>query len=716
MYHVQIFNCNNIKEAALSIEPYKLNIIYGANGTGKSTMAKAIVEAQKDSPDFTAFIPFSQATDDPPRVTGDRFTRVALFNDDYIHQYAYQRDSVIKDAFEVFIRTPEYDAAKATVDSALSDLRTTFAEDPDLQTLQTNINNLLGQIKLTRNGSLSKTVAGVRSILAGKGGIYNPPAPLTAMRPFMEETLVVGWASWRMQGQTDYGKSGLCPFCSTTDNDTTRAVSAAFVETFDKSSVTFASSIKSALERLDGFISEGKLAELLTLFGARDRVDTLQLKLEKLGVEANGIHNKLDRLLSFNASRVDRSNLRELDTLLNSMRMDPAAYDEFFAGASMHAIINRINEQIDILLTRINTLRGAIGRYQSVVTQKIQERQQDINDLLQSAGFRYRFIIHNEEDAQARAILQYILPDGSDSNVVAPSNNLSWGERHAFAMIMFMFDAIRQNADLIILDDPISSFDSSTKYALMHRLFLMRNHNRSLYQRTVLLLTHDFQPVIDYIQVGGRVMDANAVVAHFCQNVQGTIVLSPINRDGNIISTVMLMGEMARDDEQDIAVRIGSLRKYIEHTVRSCQTTSLAYHVLSSLVHGRVTPTRDNTGNIPLSPNEISEGITQIREFIQAFDYGNALRECAPAALLARYRNTADAYSRILLLRMYCEQLPEARQRLADSNDVLLKYIDESFHIENDYVYMLDVRLFDIVPNHIIIQADSFVAAESQTT
>ena len=436
-------------------------------------------------------------------------------------------------------------------------------------------------------------------------------------------------------------------------------------------------------------------------------------KLEKLGIEANGIHNKLNSLLSFNASRVDRANLRELDTLLNSMRMDPAAYDEFFAGASMQAIITRVNAQIDILLGRINNLRAAIGRYQSVVTQIIQERQQDINDFLQSAGFRYRFIIHNEEDAQARAVLQYILPNGNDSNVVAPSNNLSWGERHAFAMIMFMFDAIRQNADLIILDDPISSFDSSKKYALMHRLFLMRNHERSLYQRTVLLLTHDFQPVIDYIQVGGRIMEATAVVAHFCQNAQGTIALSPIHRNRDIVSTVMLMGEMARDDQLDIAVRVGSLRKYIEHTVRSFQTTSLAYHVLSSLVHSRATPTHDNDGVMPLSPDEISEGITQIREFIQDFDYVNILRECTPAALLARYRDTADAYSRILLLRMYCEQLPEVRQRLANSNDVLLKYIDESFHIENDYVYMLDVRMFDIVPNHIIVQADNFVATEN---
>ena len=37
-------------------------------------------------------------------------------------------------------------------------------------------------------------------------------------------------------------------------------------------------------------------------------------------------------------------------------------------------------------------------------------------------------------------------------------------------LILFMFDAIRSDAKLIILDDPISSFDSNKKYAIINRL------------------------------------------------------------------------------------------------------------------------------------------------------------------------------------------------------------------------------------------------------
>lgn len=42
MYNISIYNCNNIREGNIDIEPNKLNIKYGINGTGKTTIAKAI--------------------------------------------------------------------------------------------------------------------------------------------------------------------------------------------------------------------------------------------------------------------------------------------------------------------------------------------------------------------------------------------------------------------------------------------------------------------------------------------------------------------------------------------------------------------------------------------------------------------------------------------------------------------------------------------------
>ena len=41
-YSIKIQNCNNIAQAELPIYSNKLNIMFGRNGTGKSTMVRAI--------------------------------------------------------------------------------------------------------------------------------------------------------------------------------------------------------------------------------------------------------------------------------------------------------------------------------------------------------------------------------------------------------------------------------------------------------------------------------------------------------------------------------------------------------------------------------------------------------------------------------------------------------------------------------------------------
>lgn len=48
MSNVLIKNCNNIKEASIVIEEGNLNIKFAINGTGKSMIAKALLNNDKD--------------------------------------------------------------------------------------------------------------------------------------------------------------------------------------------------------------------------------------------------------------------------------------------------------------------------------------------------------------------------------------------------------------------------------------------------------------------------------------------------------------------------------------------------------------------------------------------------------------------------------------------------------------------------------------------
>jgi hypothetical protein len=88
------------------------------------------------------------------------------------------------------------------------------------------------------------------------------------------------------------------------------------------------------------------------------------------------------------------------------------------------------------------------------------------------------------------------------------------------------------------------------------------------------------------------------------------------------------------------------------------------------------------------------------------------LSSITPQNLLNRYSNEKSAYIKMLMLRAYTEQNREARDRLRNKNDVLRKYVDETYHIENDYIYSLDVRRFNIVPENYIADADKYIADE----
>ncbi|WP_219856576.1 hypothetical protein [Pseudomonas capeferrum] len=56
-----------------------------------------------------------------PEVRGvGQLRKVLVFDDSYVQQFVFQKDEIVKNSFEIFIRTPEYLAEMADIDSLLS--------------------------------------------------------------------------------------------------------------------------------------------------------------------------------------------------------------------------------------------------------------------------------------------------------------------------------------------------------------------------------------------------------------------------------------------------------------------------------------------------------------------------------------------------------------------------------------------------------------------
>lgn len=107
---IEIRHCNNIERARITLVPDKLNIKFAPNGTGKSTMSRAIsCAARDDSQGLQALMPFRLRGENSgsagPVVTGaEGIGDVMCFNEEYVGKFTFQPDELISDSFNILIR------------------------------------------------------------------------------------------------------------------------------------------------------------------------------------------------------------------------------------------------------------------------------------------------------------------------------------------------------------------------------------------------------------------------------------------------------------------------------------------------------------------------------------------------------------------------------------------------------------------------------------
>ena len=123
-YAITITDCNSVAEAQITLRRESLNIKYGANGIGKSTIARALVLNAEGEGALQALLPFKYrrgASATAPTVVGaDEIKKVLVFDEHYVSQFVFQPDEVVKNSFEIFIKTPEYQAGEEEREQARS--------------------------------------------------------------------------------------------------------------------------------------------------------------------------------------------------------------------------------------------------------------------------------------------------------------------------------------------------------------------------------------------------------------------------------------------------------------------------------------------------------------------------------------------------------------------------------------------------------------------
>lgn len=705
MHQIKIENCNNISEGELVIEDGKLNILYGINGTGKTTIAKAI-EYSKDPQKIEALQSFF--TEDPASVSiSPEVGKILVFNEDFVKDIVFKEDEVIQNSFEVFLKTPNYSQKKAQLDQHLQSLHNIMKQDEEIQELQRLLGQIAGKFKRNANGKLSKT--GVYKSVLSKSNLYNIPEELDSYRPFITNTEInIPWIDWKSKGDAfDVGDG--CPYCSESLNRSVHNQrKEVFKNTYKKADSQNLKDLLDLLESLRIYVRPEKYDELVSYVKTDVPEDIISAILEKLLLELDVMLKLFSAIVEFGNRRIVLADISKLDQQINEMEI-PKSFFEIFGGEKIENVIKRINDQVFELRSEATILKREMGALKGVMQATIRASQTDINEFLKTAGINYELVILAEDETNSRTILKQCFSEEKTA-VTKIRDHLSWGEKNAFALILFMYYAVMQDPDLIILDDPISSFDTNKKFAILHRMFKnIGKRDISLEGKTVLFLTHDFEPITDFIVVG-KLGEEKAQASFIC-NEHGIVRAHKIDPNSDVKLITTECSEIAKNTDINIVSRVAFLRKLSELNGRNGEW-DLVYEILSCLIHASEIKRKvGNTTYIDIEPEDIALGISKIKEYIPDFDYDELKNNIyTKEGIKNLYGIETNAYLKIQLFREMNEILTHNEVKITQMDNAWYKYIDETYHIENDYLHFLDIIKFNIVPSYIIDNVDEIVS------
>lgn len=691
---LKIKNCNNIDYGEFDIIENRLNIKYAINGTGKSTISKAIEAfVENNSDKKNALLPFKHYSNPeehtPELDVTEQFGTIAIFNEKYIEDYVYQQTELIKNSFEIFVKTADYDKHITEIQNLLNGINVTFKNHPELETLISVFQQFIEGFGKAKSGYSAAGAIG-KGIAKGNK-IDNIPEGLEVYEPYLKNSDNAKWLKWQIDGKLYLDLADQCPYCTGSVKETKDIILKVSTE-YDAKAVEQLNKMLGVIESLSPYFSDETLSKIeeitRNVVGITDAQKNYLLEIKS---QADSFLKQLYGLkeMGFHSLK----NAEKISDELEKYKVDLSYYSHLNSALSNEKV-DIINRTLDQVLEKAGKLQGEIVQQKKVIKTTIEMYSSEINEFLYYAGYQYRVTI--EEDEATKDYHMVLKHMENSDNIQTVNEHLSYGERNAFALVLFMYNVLKDNPDLVILDDPISSFDGNKKFAIINMLFMGK---QSLKNRTVLLLTHEFNTVIDAIYN----MPYNfspAPKAAFLTTKNGILTEKEIKK-----TNIKSFGEIA---QSNINSNMDSLNKlvYLRRLLDIQQAHDLAWQLLSNIFHKREKPEyhfSDDSSNRLMTDDEIEAATNEIRcQYIADFDYNREYHKTQDVNTLKElYRNSGSNYEKLQIYRIMVNE--------NNSNSVIKKFVNEAFHIENDFLFQLNPCEYDTVPQYIIDECDKEV-------
>ena len=282
--YIRVKNCNCISDATIEIVEKSLNIKYGSNGTGKSTISEAIyAQANNETDRLKDFKPYGSNDNSQPTVDNPYFHVVKVFNEDYVNSYLFQGDEFLDDSFQVFLKSDKCDSLAAQIERMLEELQDLINNIDAIHNLRTFLPQYTAAVKAS-DGTVSRR-GGVAEFVNGNGGGFNHYSELKAYKPFYSRDLpsVAKWAKWRNDGIKQMCGND-CPFCTNILPSSIRSQNEIISKVFKNSALSVANAVLEYVQQAvdQGYILPDAVDVLESYIGDNTKADELYAELQML--------------------------------------------------------------------------------------------------------------------------------------------------------------------------------------------------------------------------------------------------------------------------------------------------------------------------------------------------------------------------------------------------------------------------------------------------
>ena len=688
---IDIQNCNNIDYGEFIIEEGKLNIKYAINGTGKSTVAHALEYSSKGT--LNELRPFKYLDDgieehNPNVNISSDIKKISIFDEKYVNSYVFQKEEILKNSFEILVKSEEYDKHMNEINALISAITKAFKEDTEIDKLVSDLQEFEDSFGKAKSG-YSKT-GDIGKSLTNGNKLIDIPEELGDYTPFLKsENNSISWLKWQAEGKSFIDISDNCPYCVSNIKAVKKTI-LKVSEDYDAKYLAVLDKVLKIFDSLSYYFNDETREAINGIVLNSNGITKEQVDFLKSVKEET---TRLKETL-FMLKYMSFSSFKDVDKVIDELqkKIINLSYYPKLKSNYTEEKIRVINESIQTVINTAGKLQGQIVQQKKLIHSTIEKYKKEINEFLCTAGYDYQVDIVPENE-KYKLILKFA--DESDQAIIV-NDHLSYGERNALALVLFMYQVLKEETDLIVLDDPISSFDTNKKYAILKMLFMGKD---SLRGKTVIMLTHDFEPIIDSIYNMKHYFQP-APVAAFLGNINGVLEEKEITKK-DIKSFLEICYDNMKESTDELHKLI-YLRRYLEIT----KLKGLAWQLVSNVFHkNRENPIIKVDDEQPrcMTCDEIKQGENEVRKYIPDFEYSIIYQRVKSVEYLKKvYNDCKSGYEKVQVYRIIFDGSQ-------DNGSALKKYVDATFHVQNDYLFQLNPREYKIVPQYILSFCDSAV-------